>query len=100
MHGCLFLEWAHTPLLIDNPSYSESEFFVPKRELIMDSLANIKVSDGEDYDSVKDGIRRLVDTSGWELLNGDEIRKTFHCRNWTKIMVRCENRMIEGSRIR
>lgn len=53
----------------------------------MDSTVDFKISEGEHLDYVKDGIRRLVDNSGWEPLNGDEIRKTFHCRTWTKIGV-------------
>lgn len=53
----------------------------------MDPTANIQISDGDDPASVKDGIRRLVDASGWELQNADAIQKTFHCKTWTKIQV-------------
>ncbi|KAJ6019166.1 hypothetical protein N7522_001233 [Penicillium canescens] len=51
----------------------------------MASLDNLKVSEGEDGSLLKEEIQRLVDTAGWQLQNGDEIQKTYHCRTWTKI---------------
>lgn len=54
----------------------------------MASLTNIKASEGEDGSHLKEEIQRLVDTAGWQLRNGDEIQKTYHCKTWTKISVR------------
>jgi hypothetical protein len=60
----------------------------------MASLDNLKVSEGEDGSLLKEEIQRLVDTAGWQLQNGDEIQKTYHCRTWTKISVRYGNHKI------
>ncbi|OQD85843.1 hypothetical protein PENANT_c009G08319 [Penicillium antarcticum] len=51
----------------------------------MGSQLNLKVSGGEDHNNLEAEIQRLVDTAGWQLQNGDEIQKTYHCRTWTKI---------------
>lgn len=56
----------------------------------MSSTPNLKISEGEDRASVEKAIQRLVTESNWELLNGNVIQKAFHCRNWTKVMVRVE----------
>lgn len=41
-------------------------------------IPEIKISEGENPELVKEEIQRLVDTSGWKLLGKDEIEKTFH----------------------
>lgn len=63
----------------------------------MSSTANLKISEGEDRESVEKAIQRLVTESNWELLNGNAIQKTFHCRNWTKVMVRLEQTHYDGN---
>lgn len=61
----------------------------------MAALANLKASEGEDESHLKEEIQRLVDTAGWQLQNGDEIHKTYHCKTWTKISVRYRNHKIQ-----
>lgn len=54
---------------------------------MMASLGDIKVSEGETFQSVQAGIEALVNESGWELLNDYTIRKTFHFGTYTKVLV-------------
>lgn len=66
--------------------------FVSKRpistfSIVMESPASIKVSEGESVESVLPEILALIDKSGWELLNDDTIRKTFHFKTYTKVLV-------------
>lgn len=54
---------------------------------MMASPVNIKVSKGEIFQSVKAEIEALLSESGWELLDNDTIRKSFHFKTHTKVLV-------------
>jgi hypothetical protein len=74
-----------TPLNIKVCRKSNS---LPQQSLtMMASPVNIKVSKGEIFQSVKAEIEALLSESGWELLDNDTIRKSFHFKTHTKVLV-------------
>ncbi|KAJ5735470.1 uncharacterized protein N7483_000595 [Penicillium malachiteum] len=52
-----------------------------------EASVNIKIAEGEDRELVQTEIEALIHQSGWELLGGDTIRKTFHFKTYTKVLV-------------